>query len=165
MRSRLLVFVLSALLTFSCSDRTSQNKPVPIQPAKRLPVKDKPPGSYPDTLKINSPAAVFYSPDSAQLQKIRLQSDPGAFEANMHEYDFLMRTSRLIITIQFPALRIIEAKNVKYLLFKRAGDTLNCVNLDEMFDPYGLYVCNRRKPPLKIDMANVATDIGFYLSH
>lgn len=163
MTLRLPVFILSTLFIFSCSDQKTQSKPVPLQPAKALTGKEKPPASYPDTLRINFEAAVFYCPDSFQLQKMRSQSDPGV-EARMHEYDFLMRTSRVVIKKQFPALRMIEAKNVKYLLFESARETVYWINLDEVYDACGLYVFNRQKPPLKIDMANAATDIGFYLS-
>lgn len=164
MKSYFLLFILFAALSFSCSENPKQNIPVPIKQSVKQLLKTKPSATFFDTLKINFVAAVFYSPDSLQLQKIKLNTDPGAFAANMHEYENLMRNARLIIKRNFKQLKIIEAKNVRYLLFTGSNKKENCIDLDKNYDPYGLYIFNRQKAPQLVDMANVATDIGFYLS-
>src|SRR5438477_9819935 len=81
----------------SCSHSGQQDKPVQIRVESKSFPKDKPPSSYSDTLIINSTAAVFYSPDSVQLEKLRSITDKGAFDANLHEYYFLTRNARLVI--------------------------------------------------------------------
>lgn len=156
-------FALILLPAFSCKNHSNRDKPAPIKEASGVPPKTKPPGSFQDTLRIELMSAVFYSPDAVQLQKIRSVTDPGAFAANMHEYDYLRRTSRMIIKKEFPQLSIIEAKSARYLLFAGFNKLKSCIDLDQIYDPYGLYVFNRKDGPLKVDMANTATNIGFYL--
>ena len=163
MKFQFLTHLLAVFLVFSCAD-PSQNKPGENKAATRsLPI-NKPSASFADTLKINSTAAVFYSPDSLQLQKIRSLTDPSVYDANMHEYFYLVKTAHLAIKKNMPQLKIIEATNVRYLLFINADKTQNCIDLDTKFDPYGLFLFDRKTPPHFVDMANIDTELGFYFS-
>ena len=155
--------LLSAFLIWSCSDNRQSNV-VPDKPASKTLYQKKPAGTFPDTLKINSVAAVFYSPDSLQLQKIKSISDPGVFESKMHEYEYLIKTAQSSINKNFPRVKIIEAKNVRYLLFITADKKKSYIDLDRNYDPYGLYLFNRQKAPQPVDMANTETELGFYFS-
>lgn len=163
MNVRILVCFISAVLFFSCSDNR-QHQQVVKKTGKRSLPKDKPSSAFPDTLKINSIAAVFYSPDSLQLQKIRSGTDSAAFEAIIHEYDYLSGTARSILKKDFPEIQIIEARNVRYLLFITPGKKESYIDLDKNYDPYGLYVFDRQKAPQLVDMANTETALGFYFS-
>lgn len=161
-------FVYSLLLLpicNSCSDAPRQQI-IPIQPKKenKTGVASKPPASFFDTLNIDFPAAVFYSPDSLQLEKIKSVTDSGIFDGSMHEYYYLIRNARIVIKKNIPQLKIIEAKNVKYLLFIRADKTIDYIDLDTKKDAYGLFVFDRLQPPRLLDMANIDTELGFYFS-
>ena len=154
-----------SLIFFSCSnnegskqrDKISENK---ISTTK---VSAKPPSTYPDTLTINFPAAVFYHPDSLQLLKIKAQTDSMVFDGSMHEFFYQMRNARMVIKKNWPNLTIIEAKNYRYLLFIMQDGKQECIDLDKKNDGYGLFVCNGIKPPLLIDMTNIETEVSFYL--
>ena len=147
----------------SCSNN-SQTRPAPATSSSRTFYQNKPPATVSDTLKINSAAAVFYSPDSLQLQKIRSIADPGVFESKMHEYEYLIKTAQSSLSKNFPHIEIIEAKNVRYLLFTTRDKKQTCIDLDRNYDPYGLYVFDRQKVPQPVDMANAETGLGFYFS-
>src|SRR5947208_1290690 len=116
MRLQLFIYSLPVLLVLSCADGR-QTKPSVNTDSKKNEVKSKPPATYQDTLTITDSAAVFYNPDSLQLEKIKLVTDAGAFESKMHEFYFLRKTAKAIITQHFSWLKMIEAKNVRYLLF------------------------------------------------
>ena len=131
MKFQFLFWFLSASLILSCSNSPQQNKTVEKNSKNKSLPKQKPASNYHDTLKIHSTAAVFYYPDSLQLEKIRSLTDSGAYEANMHEYFFLMRNARLVIEKNKPQLKIIEAKNVRYLLFIHANKSADCIDLDK----------------------------------
>jgi hypothetical protein len=163
MKFKFLTCFLAVSLVYSCADRSPNKAEENKTPARSLPL-NKPPSTFPDTLKINFTAAVFYSPDSLQLQKIRSLTDPSVYEANMHEYFYLVKTAHLAIKKDLPQLRIIEAINVRYLLFINADKTENCIDLDKKFDPYGLFLFDRKAPPHFVDMANIETELGFYFS-
>jgi hypothetical protein len=142
-------------------DKKIETKPVATEVNKNY--KPKPPATYSDTLIINFPAAVFYHPDSLQLLKIKAQTDSMVFDGNMHEFFYQMRNARLVIQKTWPGLKITEAKNCRYILFIKKDNTSECVDLDTRSDAYGLFVFNRKKHPLLIDMMNVETEVSFYL--
>lgn len=123
----------------------------------------KPPAYIKDTLFIRQKVALFYHPDSLQLKQIKAQTNPAVFESNMHEFYYQMRNARMVIRKNWPHLKILEAKNYRYLLFIKEDNTQELVDLDARYDPYGLFVFNRIKPPAVIDMYNVETGISFYL--
>src|SRR5204863_2373079 len=54
----------------------------------------KPGSSFMDSLFVLSPAAVFFSPDSLQLNAISKVTDPAVFKSSMHEYFYQMRNAR-----------------------------------------------------------------------
>jgi hypothetical protein len=152
---------LSILLNFSCSDSTGPARHAENKIEVKYPVK-KPPSNFSDTIKIDLPAAVFYSPDSLQLEKIKSVTDVRVFDGSMHEYYYLMRNARSVIKKYFPQLKIIEAKNVRYLLFIGANKERDIIDLDSKNDAYGLFVFDRKKSPQLLDMANIESELGFY---
>ena len=164
MKFRLPPYFLLVIIILSCSDSPRQTTPVQNKAENKIYTKSKPPASFSDTMKIDFPAAVFYSPDSLQLQKIKLLTDTRVFAGSMHEYYYLMRNAHFSIKRNIPQLKIIEAKNVRYLLFVRADKITDCIDLNTKNDTYGLFVFNRKKPPRLLDMANIETELGFYFS-
>jgi hypothetical protein len=159
-----LVYFLPAILSLSCSDSPRETEPAQNKTENKDPPKTKPPANFSDTLKINSAAAVFYSPDSLQLEKIKSVTDTKIFEATMHEYFYLMRNAHFVIKKYYPQLKIIDATNLRYILFIRTDKSTDCVDLDTKKDAYGLYIFNGQKPPQFTDMANIDTELGFYFS-
>lgn len=160
-------FVYILLLAIYCSCFESPGKKEPIQNKVENNITsntNKAPSTFTDTLKINSIAAVFYSPDSLQLIKIKSVTNPRVFEGSMHEYFYLMRNARLVIRRYYPELKIIEAKKVRYLLFIKSDNSKDCIDLDTEKDVYGLFIFNSKKAPELVDMANIDTELGFYFS-
>jgi hypothetical protein len=156
----IIIAAVVVIQLFSCTGPDRKNNNTPQTQQRSLP-RTKPPSRYPDTLKISSPAAVFYFPDSLQLQKIRSLTDAGTFDADMHEYEFLFRTAHAAINKNFPGIRTIEAKNIRYLFFISGGNADTCIDLDKNYDPYGLYLFNGKQRPHLADMANIETELGF----
>jgi hypothetical protein len=126
--------------------------------------KTKPASSYNDTIMISSPAAVFYSPDSLQLQKIKSTTESQVFEGTMHECFYQMRNSRMVLKKDYPAVRIIEMKNARYLLFKKSNNENELIDLDKKNDPCGIFIFDAMHSPRLVDMTNIETELGFYFS-
>lgn len=122
----------------------------------------KPGSSFSDTLVIDFPATVFYRPDSLQLEKIRKVTDPAAFDGMMHEYEYLVKNARRVIKKTIPEVKIIDAQNVRYLVFLKDDQTAQTVDLDTKGEPFGLVLFNRKKAPVSADMANIETAVSFY---
>lgn len=159
-----LTYVFLALLLSACSQApgNKKNHQTKIEP-QAIPVK-KPSGSFNDTLKITSPAAVFFQPDSLQLQKIKSVTAPNTFEATMHEDFYLLRNAHIVLKKYYPHLKIIEAHNVRYLLFIKADKSVECTDLDTKAAFSGLFIFSPKKLPELVDMANIDSELGFYFS-
>lgn len=122
----------------------------------------KPPSSFSNTLIITTAAAVFYNPDSLQLEKIKLTYKPAVFESVTHEYFYQMRNARIVLKKFWGRLRIIETSNARYLQFLRADKSSTIIDLNTVGDISGMFLFDPKKEPLLIDMMNVDTELGFY---
>ncbi|HEX6848849.1 MAG TPA: hypothetical protein VF144_17815 [Chitinophagaceae bacterium] len=159
------IYIVSVLSLTSCgSDASHDIKEKNSSPSKQQ-AHTKPPATFNDTLPIDIPAAVFYLPDSLQLEKIKELTDSAIFDATMHEYFFQIRNARKSITRDWPQVKIIEAKNVRYLLFKGKGSDSTPIDLNTKNDSHGLFLFQPGKKPHYADMMNIDTELGYYFSN
>lgn len=164
-------YITSAFVFFipvSCNNNAASKKGIKDsvdQIATTKAILKKPPGSFADTLIINFPAAVFYQPDSFQLLKIKAITDPVTFDGTMHEYFYQMRNGRVVIKKNWPQIKIIEATKYRYLLFIKKDNSPDCIDLDTKQDTHGLFVFDALKSPQLVDMTNIESIMGFYLSN
>jgi len=122
----------------------------------------KPPSSFADTLVIQNPSAVFYTPDSVQLDKIRAINKKMIFESLMHDCFYQMRNARLVLQKYWPRIRIVETSKARYLLFIKADKTKTAIDLNSKNDICGIFLFDSKQDPELIDMMNVDTELGFY---
>jgi len=156
------IYIVSVLsLTVSCSNNPAPEKEKSTSLSKQQ-VHSKPPSNFTDTMQIDFPAAVFYHPDSLQLKKIKELTDSAIFEATMHEYFFQMKNARKSINRDWPRLKIVEAKNVRYILFLGKDDDSTYIDLNARNDADGLILFYPGKKPHDTDMMNIDTELGFY---
>lgn len=148
----------------SCSN--SSNKKGIETPAQKETQNNnnKPPSSFSDTLIIDTKAAIFYYPDSLQLEKIKAVTDSNVFNGSMHEYFYQFRYAHIVLKKYWRAVNIIEARNVRYLLFLKTDKSTEIVDLDTKMDAYGLFVFDRVKSPVLLELTNAESEIGFYFS-
>ena len=152
-------------ICFSCNSNTGTVNSIKdsvnrIAITKTLP--KKPPSSFADTLVINSPAAVFYEPDSLQLSRMKIITDSMIFDGTMHEYFYQMRNARMVIKKNWPHIQIVEASKFRYLLFVKKDKTTDCIDLDNSKDSHGLFLFDTVKSPEAVDMMNIESFMGFY---
>jgi len=158
----LLLFALAVIL-FAC--RQIDGKKYGKQNvAKKDAHVQKPPSSFDDTVTINTPAAVFFEPDSLQLQKIKEVTSEPVFKSSMHEYKYQIKNARNFLKAHWPGLKVIDARNVRFLLFLKKNGEVVTIDLNKQ-DPCGMFVFNRTKAPLLIDMMNVETQVPDYFSN
>ncbi len=141
----------------SCREGSRQDKP-----AETAKVTAKPPASFGDTLTISTPAAVFFAPDSAQLQRIKEITDPRIFDGSMHEYEYLVKNARNALLTSRPRLPVLDPRNVRFLQISGPGLPDTCLDLDAIKEPYGLLFVPRGHAPVLVDMANIPTELERY---
>lgn len=159
MKSVIAYIIPFFLLLISCRNSIRENSSSGKPVAKEKATQSKPPSNYQDTLFIDYAAAVFYHPDSLQLEKVKEMTDSGVFGATTHEYFYQMRNARISIKRDWPDVKIAEAQQVRYLCFGKS-DTV--IDLDTRNDLYGLFLYRPGEKPLPADMMNIDTELGFY---
>lgn len=122
----------------------------------------KPSSGFTDTLKIISTAAIFFSPDSLQWQKLKSVNDTMTYASFEHDCFYQMRNARNVIKQYFPNVKIIDALRVRYLSFTRINGTSRYIDLDSIADPCGILLFDKKKEPHPADMMNIDTELGFY---
>ena len=162
MKFQFLAYFLLMLLNTSCSEPPRQKLPAGNKNENKAGTKNKPPGSFSDTVEITVPSAVFFHPDSLQVEKIKAITDTGIFKSTMHDIFYQMRYSRIIIKKYYPYLKIIEVTRARFLLFEKAGGRKEFIDLNTINDSGGLFIFDRLKAPRLADMTNVETELNFY---
>ena len=152
-------------LTASCRSNSSHDDKEKDSSSSSQPAHIKPPSTFHDTLQIDFSAAVFYLPDSLQLEKIKELTDSTIFEAAMHEYFFQMKNARMSINRDWPRLKIVEAKNVRFLQFQGKHNDSTYIDLDTRDDSHGLILFQPGKKPHYADMMNIDTELGYYFKN
>jgi len=130
--------------------------------AKTKAVITKPGSNFQIILIVTESCALFYKPDSIQKEKIKAITDSQIFESSMHDFFYLQRYAHKFLKEHWRGLKIIEAKNVRFLFFIKKDRSSEIIDLDKLDDSYGLILFNRVKSPLQIDMANVETEVPDY---
>ena len=124
----------------------------------------KPGSSYKDSLFILFPAAVFFSPDSIQSIEIGKVTDPAILESSMHEYHYQMRNAHQYLEKYWQKITVMDAVNFRYLVFRKTDGGVTIIDLDRQ-DPCGMFVFDKVKEPMLVDMTNVDTQVSNYFSN
>jgi hypothetical protein len=122
----------------------------------------KPPGSFNDTLFISNVSAVFYNPDSLQLDKIKALLKKEIYETETHNCFFLMRNARIVLKKYWPKIHVMETRTNRFLLFQKADKKTTCIDLNLHGDMCGIFLFDGKKDPELADMMNIETALGFY---
>jgi len=159
------VFMTAVLLAGgSCSTDPVKNNKAIIKGKYSGKVIPKPPSSFNDTLVIDTKSAVFYSPDSLQMEQIKLANEKNVFESITHDCFFQMKNAKLVLKKYWPQITIIETSSARFLLFVKKNTSRTIVDINSKNDVGGIFLFDMEKEPELIDMMNVNTALGFYFN-
>ena len=161
--SKKLIGLIWIVIFIGCSNPSKNSDKKNAGETKKDTTLQKTSGRSKDTLKVDFPAAVFFSPDSFHYNKLKVITDSALFESIMHECVYQMGYSRRTIEQHWQKLKILDSKSSQVLLFKSKDDIIEYIDLPTRQDPCGLLVFDGRKKPILVDMTNVDTEIGYYL--
>ena len=154
--------ILVLMIQMGCSGSHSKENQADQSLKEKTLRPIKPGSSYSDTIKIKSAAAVFYSPDSAQLDKLKAITDKMIFESTMHECFYQMRNSRNILKKFYKHIQVTEVTNARYVVFEKRNGEKEYVDLNTQGNPCGLFIFDGSKSYKLVDMTNIETELGFY---
>ena len=152
----------SLLFFISCSNQKQEQAISKTESNSRKNDRNKPPASYADTLIIDFPAAVFYYPDSLQLEKIKAITDSMILDSAEHDCFFQMRNARMVLKKNLPTVKIIETSKARYLQFMKSDKNIIITDLDTKNDMCGIILFNGMKDPVLIDMMNIDSEWDYY---
>jgi hypothetical protein len=163
MMKAIFVYCMLTLTCIACRD-TKNALVVKEEPFVKQIIYErrKPASGFTDTLTINSPAAVFFAPDSLQWKKLKQMTDTMVYASFEHDCFYQMRNAQKVLKQYYPGIKIIEAANVRYLLFLMTNGSTACTDLDSVSDPCGIFLFTSQKKPHPADMMNIETELGFY---
>lgn len=113
-----------------------------------------------DTLTINTKSAVFYQPDSLQIEKRMKESGEEAFRAGADDYVYHVNTSANYLEKQ--GLPVIESKNKKYIQFIMKDKKVKLIKLDTLPELWGMYLFDPMKMPHYADITLIERDYKSY---
>ena len=104
-----------------------------------------PPITNTDTLVIDINAAVYYLPDSIQMEKWKKEVGEKDFETVADDWSFYMNSSsEYLKTTNLP---VKDASDKKVLKFIKADKSVTLVRLDTLSNYWGLYLFSTTKEP------------------
>ena len=156
MKSTLLFCCIYFLASCGETSLSEKNK------ATVQPIHSKPGSTYTDSVRIGETAAVFYEPDSLQLQKISAVTDKGIFASAMHEFFYQQRNAHRFLKQYWPRISILEVKKFRYILFEKKDGTTETIDLDKLADACGMFIFKPDSTALRVDMMNVETQVSQY---
>jgi hypothetical protein len=153
------------LFICSCSPGNEKNTPrAEINPKAKSLIIKKPGSDYKDTIIIKARSAVFYSPDSIQMGKIKSVNTKAIFDMLTHNCHYQMENAHIEIKKYWPQIKIVEISTFRYLLFEKANKSKVCIDLNDKNDICGVFLFDGKKDPVLVDMPNIDTQLGFYFS-
>lgn len=152
-----------SLFTCSCTESVQKGKHSDNGNAEQKPgIVKKPPSSFDDTITIDQKSAVFYSPDSMQMKKIKAVNENVIFETITHNCYYQMQNARIMLEKYWPQIRVIETSRARYLLFVKRNKSKICIDLNNKNNICGIFLFDQKRNPVLVDMPNINTALGFY---
>jgi hypothetical protein len=122
----------------------------------------KPPSSFEDTVIIDRASAVFFNPDSLQLEKIKAVNEKNVYLTMTHDCYYMMQNARNVIRQHWPRIRIVDVMKARWLLFVKKDKSKMYIDLNARKNICGLFLFDPKKDPEPVDMPNIDTFLGFY---
>jgi hypothetical protein len=163
----ILTGIILGLFVTSCnshSSETGKETKSKSTISTKLDIRKKPGSSFRDSLVVKRASAIFFQPDSIQLEKIKAVNEAMVFESLTHDCYYQMRNAKIVIEKNWPSIQIIDASKVRWLVFKKENAS-SIIDLDSINNICGIYLFNGVKDPVRIDMTNIDTELNFYFKN
>jgi hypothetical protein len=150
---------------FACREQEKKIPPETKQVVRKAKLIKKPPSSFNDTLIIDHKSAIFYSPDSLQMEKIQLINEKNVMAYIKHDCYYQMQNARLSLKNYWPKVKIIEVSRARYLSFVKSTGAGIVIDLNEKNDICGILLFDGKQNPVLVDMPNVDTFLNDYFKN
>ena len=175
MKRFLKIFLFPSIFLISCVANEQLKEPFrPLQfglitEMPKASAKDVEPTTVPeavsiytaaDTLTVNNKTAVFFQPDSAQMEEQKRVVGSRKFMSGVDDNISNVSTSTQYLAQQ--GLPVVEAIDKKFIKFVSADNTVQVIKLDTMQKLWGAYLFDPKKAPQVADIAKIDKDFKRY---
>jgi hypothetical protein len=113
-----------------------------------------------DTMLVDKKCVVFFQPDSALIELHMKKSKEEDFRAGADDYMYYINESWQYLDKK--GIKILDAKDKKYLGFISVDKKMQLVKLDTLPDLWGLYFFDPAKQPHYADIMDIESDYDNY---
>ena len=167
--SYLLIILLLSVL--SCRTPTRHWEPqrdsttfhkdsMPTIGAVKSPIESQASSSGSDTLTIDKACAVFYQPDSLQMEMRMKQVGQDEFRQGADDYIYYINTSAEYL--ESKGLPVIDAKNKRYLKFVSRNGQVQVIKSDTLAELWGMYLFDPKKKTYAADITMIDEEYENY---
>ncbi len=96
------------------------------------------------------------------MGKIQAVNEKNMMAQIQHDCHYQMQYARSSLNSDWPRVKIIEASRIRYLEFVKSDGTKIFIDLNDKNDICGIFLFDRKKDPILVDMPNVDTILGSY---
>lgn len=108
----------------------------------------------PDTMMIDTRSAVFYTPDSLQMEKRMWSVGERYFRMGMDDYLVTMNeAAEYLESVKIP---VVVAKEKRFLAFKNQSGLVKLIDTDTLPDLWGIYFFDLVREPKLVEITNAA---------
>jgi hypothetical protein len=151
------------LLIFACSPSTEKTSTEVLESSKdslTIIKNDVATINSNDILVIDSKSAVFYSPDSLKIEKLKKAHGEEDFYIGADDYlNYVFESREFLKETKLP---IIDAKGKKYIKFKVTDKLQTIIKLDTLTEPWGVYFFDPKKNAMQADMLRINEEYTNY---
>lgn len=139
-----IIAVLSLIFLMACGGNTDK-KATPVDLPKI--------NTTADTLVIDKNSAVYYRPDSLQLERWKKQSGDKDFAVITDDWSYYMNTSNeYLMSTSIP---VEDASGKKILKFVKADQSVTLIKPDTLKHYWGVYLFSPAKEPMFADLVTI----------
>jgi hypothetical protein len=113
-----------------------------------------------DTLVVNKRVAVFYEPDSIQIEKKKKKIGEENYQVGLDDYAYYINES--ITYLEKKELPVVETKFKKYIKFILQDGTERWIKKDTLPDMWGIFLFDPLKEPYKADEMDMEAEYEKY---
>ena len=151
-KNLLLSLIVSLTVTF-CNDNSKEQ-----QSEIASKINEAIPNS--DTLIISEKSAIFYQPDSMQIEKRKKEVGEENFYIGIDDYAFYINSSfEFLDSIKQPVIEVVGKKVLKFIYSNKQTEV---IKLDTLPELWGMYFFSPEKMPRLVDMTIIEEEYKNY---
>jgi hypothetical protein len=151
------ILIFQMLFIIACRDHQNNT-----HSQSSLPVKKKVgrPRLYSDTLTVDKRAAVFYDPDTMQIEKRKKQIGEQDFQTGLDDYAYYINES--ITFLEQNHLQVLRTDDKNFIRFVRDNGDVRLIKKDTLPDLWGIFLFDPGKDVYQADILDMEKEYHTY---